>query len=268
VSRTLSLVDTVRVMNRVMSRDDPEAERIPETRGAVAELIFMAPKGDLDRYTNVNHSRANVLVRTGAVGSAAVRSVAAQLETAISKSALPEGIAASVTGNAILLSRSADGIARSQPRTVCQAALAIFVLVTVTFRSLRLGAVAMVPNLVPVVIFFGALGLGAAPLSLPTSLIGSVALGIAVDDTVHFLVRYGRERRRGLSPEQAALLSARRVGRAIAITSLMLMAGFLVVGLSSFATLRQFGILSAATMGVCLLTDLVLLPALLVRTRS
>ncbi len=268
VSRTLSLVDTVRVMNRVVSRDDPEEERIPDSRGAVAELIFMAPKGDLDRYTNVNHSRANVLVRTGAVGSAAVQSVAAQLETAISRGALPEGIAAEVTGNAILLSRSADGIARSQPQTVCLAALAIFVLVAVSFRSLRLGSVAMVPNLVPVVIFFGALGLGAAPLSLPTSLIGSVALGIAVDDTVHFLVRYGRERRRGLAPEEAALLCARRAGRAIAITSFMLMAGFLVVGLSSFATLRQFGILSAATMGVCLLTDLVLLPALLVRTRS
>jgi predicted RND superfamily exporter protein len=268
VSRTLSLVDTVRVMNRVMSRDDPEAERIPDTRGAVAELIFMAPKGDLDRYTNVNHSRANVLVRTGAVGSAAVRSVEAQLESAISQGALPEGIEADVTGNAILLSRSADGIARSQPQTVCLAALAIFVLVALSFRSLRLGSIAMVPNLVPVVIFFGALGLGAAPLSLPTSLIGSVALGIAVDDTVHFLVRYGRERRIGLAPEEAALLCARRAGRAIAITSFMLMAGFLVVGLSSFATLRQFGILSAATMGVCLLTDLVLLPALVVRARS
>jgi predicted RND superfamily exporter protein len=268
VSRTLSLADTVRVMNRVMSRDDPEAERIPETRGAAAELVFMMPKGDLDRYTNVNHSRANVLVRTGAVGSAAVRSVAARLETAIAKGALPGGIEASVTGNAILLSRSADGIARGQPRTVGLAALAIFILVAITFRSLRLGSVAMLPNLVPVVIFFGALGLGVAPLSLPTSLIGSVALGIAVDDTVHFLVRYGQERRRGLDPEQAALRSARRAGRAIAITSFMLMAGFLVVGLSSFATLRQFGALSAATMGVCLLTDLVLLPALLVRTRS
>jgi len=268
VSCTLSLVDTVRVMNRVASRDDPEAERIPDTRGAVAELIFMAPKGDLDRYTNVNHSRANVLVRTGAVGSAALRSVAAQLEAAISKGALPEGIEADVTGNAILLSRSDDAITRSQPRTVCLAALAIFALVAVAFRSLRLGSVAMVPNLVPVVLFFGALGLGAAPLSLPTSLIASVALGIAVDDTVHFLVRYGRERRIGLAPEEAALLCARRAGRAIAITSFMLMAGFLVVGLSSFATLRQFGILSAATMGVCLLADLVLLPALLVRTRS
>jgi predicted RND superfamily exporter protein len=268
VSRTLSLVDTVRVMNRVVSRDDPDAERIPEARGAAAELIFMAPKGDLDRYANVNHSRANVLVRTGAVGSAAVRSVAAKLEAAISEGALPEGIEADVTGNAILLSRSADGIARGQPRTVCLAALAIFALVALTFRSFRLGCVAMVPNLVPVAIFFGSLGLGAAPLSLPTSLIGSVALGIAIDDTVHFMVRYGRERRRGLAPEQAALLSTRRTGRAIAITSVMLMAGFLVVGLSSFATLRQFGVLSAATMGVCLLADLVVLPALLVRTRS
>ena len=95
-----------------------------------------------------------------------------------------------------------------------------------------------------------------------------MALGIAIDDTVHFLVRYGSERRRGLSPEQAAVLCGRRVGRPIAITSFMLMAGFLVVALSGFATLRQFGVLSAATMGVCLVNDLVLLPALLVRTRA
>jgi hypothetical protein len=148
------------------------------------------------------------------------------------------------------------------------AALAIFLLVSFAFRSLLLGLVAMAPNLVPVLIYFGLLGLGAAPLSLPTSLIGSVALGIAVDDTAHFLVRYGNERRRGLSPSQAAALCGRRVGRPIVITSIMLMAGFLVVALSGFATLRQFGVLSAATMGICLLTDLILLPALLVRTRA
>jgi uncharacterized protein len=112
------------------------------------------------------------------------------------------------------------------------------------------------------------LGLGAAPLSLPTSLIGSVALGIAIDDTVHYLVRYARARRDGLSPAQATLVCGRRVGRPIAITSVMLIAGFLVVSLSGFATLQQFGLLSAATMGVCLLTDLLLLPALLVRARA
>ena len=82
------------------------------------------------------------------------------------------------------------------------------------------------------------------------------------------LVRYGMERRSGLDPARAAAVTGLRVGRPIAITSVMLMAGFLVVALSGFATLRQFGVLSAATMGICLLTDLVLLPALLIRARA
>ena len=133
--------------------------------------------------------------------------------------------------------------------------------------SVGLGAVAMVPNLIPVLLFFGALGSGVAPLSLPVSLIGSMALGIAIDDTVHYLVRYGRERRAGADPEEASRLTARRVGRPIVITSVMLSGGFLLVTISPFATVAQFGALAAATMGVCLATDLMLLPALLVRWR-
>ncbi len=268
VSRSLSLVDTVRLMNRKLAKDDPAEERIPDTRGGVAEILFMAPKGHLDAFTNVNHGKANILARTGALGTQAVRGVASDLEAVVAGADVPEGITAAVTGNAILLARSADGIARSQPRTVGLAGLAILILVSVAFRSFRLGGVAMVPNFVPVVMYFGILGLGAASLSLPTSLIGSVALGIAIDDTAHFLVRYGTERRAGLSPEQAARVTGLRVGRPIAITTVMLMAGFLVVALSGFATLQQFGILSAVTMGICLLTDLVMLPALLIRTRA
>lgn len=268
VGRTFSMADTVRTMNRAMAKDDPAEERIPDTRGEAAELLFMAPKGHLEKYANVNHSRANVVVRTGAVGTARVRVLTERLDELVAGLKLPDDVSAAVTGNALLLARSADGIARNQPMTVGLAAIAIFLLVAGAFGSVRLGLVAMLPNLVPVAIYFGILGLGAAPLSLPTSLIGSVALGIAVDDTVHFLVRYGSERRRGCSPEEAAAICGRRIGRPIAITSIMLMAGFLVVAFSSFATLQQFGILSAATMGICLVNDLILLPALLVRTRA
>jgi hypothetical protein len=125
----------------------------------------------------------------------------------------------------------------------------------------------MIPNLIPVLIFYGLLGAGLAPLSLPTSLIGSVALGIAIDDTVHFLVRYRSERRGGASPVQATTACTRLVGRPIAITSLMLCLGFGVICGSRFATLQEFGLLTAATMAVCLLSDLVLLPAVLIRLR-
>jgi len=268
VSRTLSLVDTLRVMNRALEQDDPAEARIPDTRAAAAELLFLAPKGHLERFTNVDHSRANLWVRTGAVGSEAVREVESALTPAIAEAGFPDGVRGVVTGNALLLARSADGIAASQPQTVGLAALVIFALVWASLRSLKLGVLAMIPNLVPVVVYFGILGAGFAPLSLPTSLIGSVALGITLDDTVHTLARYRDERRLGLSPEAAVQQTARHVGRAVLITAAMLALGFAVMGLSDFAKVREFGVLSATTLTVCLFTDLFLLGALLVRTRA
>jgi predicted RND superfamily exporter protein len=125
----------------------------------------------------------------------------------------------------------------------------------------------MTPNVVPVLFFFALLGAGVAPLSLPTSLIGCVALGITVDDTVHFLARYRDERARGLDPAEATAVCERRVGRANLVTCIALIAGFLVIALSRFATLRQFGLLSALTMAMCLACDVALLPALLRRFR-
>ena len=268
VSRTLSLVDTLRVMNRALEQDDPAQARIPDDRAAVAELLFLAPKGHLERFTNVDHSRANLWVRTGAVGSEAIREVESSLERSIAAAGFPAAVRSTVTGNALLLARSADGIAASQPQTVGLAALVIFALVWASLRSLKLGVVAMIPNVVPVIAYFGMLGAGVAPLSLPTSLIGSVALGITIDDTVHTLARYRDERRSGLSPEAAVQNTARHVGRAVLITAAMLALGFAVMGLSDFAKVQEFGWLSAATLTICLLTDLLLLGALLVRTRA
>jgi predicted RND superfamily exporter protein len=267
VSHTLSTLDTLRQLNRAFAAGDPSEERIPDTRGAVSELLFMLPKGDSNKFMTIDHRRANVIVRTGLVGSLAITELAAELEAVTGAQPWPEGLDWSVTGNTILLARSADGIARSQPLSVCLAAVAIFLLVALGLQSLGLGAIAMVPNLLPVLLFFGLLGAGVAPLSLPTSLIGCVALGVAIDDSVHFLVRYRNERLAGADPNRAAATAGQRVGRPIALTSLVISLGFLVVVFSEFSTLREFGLLSAATMVICLATDLILLPALLIRAR-
>jgi hypothetical protein len=267
VSRTISIADTLRAMNRAVERGEPAAERVPDDRAAVSELLQLAPKDEIARLVNVNASRANLVVRTGEVGSAAIARLSGALRAA-GREALPASIEAEPAGNAILLSRSVDGIADSQVQSVGAAALTIFALVAAALRSLRLGAIAMIPNLLPVAMFYGLLGLGAAPLSLPTSLIGAVALGIAIDDTVHFLVRYRRERSAGLAPAAAARVTGLRVGKPIVTTAAMLSAGFGVIALSHFATLREFGVLFAVTVGFCLAAELVLMPALLVRLRA
>jgi predicted RND superfamily exporter protein len=259
-------VDSLRQLNRAFQANDPASERIPDSRQAVAELLFMMPKGESSPLITVDHARANLVVRTGAVGSSKVLALADEIER-VTADSVPEGATVRVTGNTILLSRSADGIARGQPQSVALATVAIAVLVTLTLGSLRLGLIAMIPNVVPVLIFFGMLGAGAASLSLPTSLIGCMALGIAIDDTVHWLARYRDERSGGAGVDVAIRTTMRRVGRPIAITSVMLCLGFLVVTGSRFATLQAFGLLSAATMAICLATDLILLPAVLARTR-
>jgi predicted RND superfamily exporter protein len=264
VSHAASFVDTLRRLNRAFEADDPAAERIPATRSGVAELLFLVPKGELGRFLNVDQSRANLVVRTGRVGSSAIRDLVTRIEESVAARPLPGVVAAHVTGNTLLLARSADGIAAAQSRSVGVATLVIFALVAGSLRSLPLGLLAMLPNLVPVLLFFGLLGAGLAPLSLPTSLIGSIVLGISIDDTVHYLMRYQREREAGCTPEEATLRARVRVGRPVTLATAMLCLGFAVVALSGFATLRQFGLLSSATMLICLAADLVLLPALLV----
>ncbi len=267
VSATLSIVDLLAVLHRAVERDDPAFETLPTTRAEIADLLFLIPKNKLRRFANANHSRVNLLVRTAVTGSAEVAALRNRLEGAIAAAALPPELTATITGNTIVFTQASDGIAGNQLTSMVLTAATILVLMTASFRSVRIGLVAMAPNVVPVVLFFGLLGAGLADLSLPTSLIGSVALGIAIDDTAHFVVNYRRLRAGGLPSPDAAAAGLRELGAPIVTTSLMLASGYLVLTLSGFATLRQFGWLSALTIQICLWGDLLMMPALLTRVR-
>ena len=264
VTTVASVVDLVKAARQALEQGDPAASRIPDTRGEAAELIFMIPKEKLHTFATSNHSSANLLVRTDRLGSAALRELETAIRAELAAEMFPAGIHADVTGNAIRINRGADGIAGNQIAQMALTMSCIFVIVWVVFGRLGLGLLAMPTNVMPVFNFFGMLGAGIATLSVPTSLIGCVALGIAVDDTCHFLQVFREERARGKSAEDAALHCIVEVGRPMVVTSIMLVAGFLVMLFSSFATLREFGFLTAITMGLCLATDVGMLPALLV----
>jgi predicted RND superfamily exporter protein len=227
VTSVASVVDLVKAARQALEQGDPEAARIPDTRGEAAELIFMIPKEKLRTFATSNHSSANLLVRTDRLGSAAMR----ELETAIRAELAAEPLRRprDVTGNSIRINRGADGIAGNQIAQMLLTMSCIFVIVWVVFGRLGLGLLAMPTNVMPVFNFFGLLGAGIATLSVPTSLIGCVALGIAVDDTCHFLQVFREERARGKSAEDAALHCIVEVGRPMVVTSIMLVAGFLVM---------------------------------------
>ena len=129
--------------------------------------------------------------------------------------------------------------------------------------SFRRGLVSMIPNLMPVVAVLGVMGWLGAPLDSTTIVVGAMVIGIAVDDTIHFMHKFHRYFEETGDLETAVAETMRTTGSALLFTSLVLVAGFSIFGLSEMANIRTFGLLSAFAAAVAFLADLLVAPALL-----
>ncbi len=264
VDSTLSFPDFIELINGVF---DPESKgRLPLSQGALEQLFLFVNPEDTKPVVNKDYSRANILVRTRLSGSSEVSTLVAEIER-YAQTRLRRGVEAHATGTVVLLNRSADTLARGQVSGLAQMLTVLLVLMSLLFLSLRTGLLALVPNVIPILILFGAMGLTGIDLNISTSMIAVIAIGIAVDDTIHYLSALNVELRRTGSQERALLLVGRSVGQPIVFTTIALALGFLVVTLSNFRPIRDFGFLASLTMVAALFTDLLLVPALVMSTR-
>jgi predicted RND superfamily exporter protein len=146
------------------------------------------------------------------------------------------------------------------------AILLISMCLIIAFRSLRFGLISFIPNLFPALITLGIWGALVGEVNIAASVVFSLTLGIIVDDTTHFLVKYLEGRKgRGMDPELAVLYTFERVGSALLSTSIVLAIGFLVLVQSDFSVNSTSGLLVAITIGVAIVLDLVFLPTLLIK---
>jgi len=168
-----------------------------------------------------------------------------------------------VTGTIYLMNKSAGAVSRGQVLGLLTALAAIFVVMSLMFLSAKIGLLAIIPNVFPIIALFGAMGYLDITLNFSTSLIAAIALGIGVDDTIHYIDRYNREVKRSHDRRGAINRSLTAVGKPMVYTSVTLFLGFLILTVSEFVPIRQFGFLSAMTLVVALIANLTLLPALL-----
>ncbi len=237
----------------------------PSRLGEVLALV----KGNPRSFRSViapNFGQANVLVRTRFETSTEIANVLLAIRAWAAKYQ-PGSVPVVPTGNIILLNGTTDDVVWGQVTSVTVALVVIFLLMSALFVSLKVGFVAMLPNVLPIVMFFGLLGWSGTMLNIGTSIIAAIALGISVDSTIHYMVRFNRELQVTQDEHRSLATALRTVGRPIVYTSGALTLGFLVMRLSDFVPIRDFGALSAATMVAALATNLLLLPALLAQTR-
>ena len=270
VQASYSLVDLLADMNRAWHADapDPETHREPPGSAELAAqylLLYESSRfaGDLERLIGFDRDRLVVWIRTDLYRSKDASETLAALEAHLASGF--DDLAPKVSGTLAMLFRSSDEISRGQARSLLLALLAIGTVVMAVFRSARLGLAAAVPNLLPVLLMFGAMGAFGVPLNVGTCVVACLCLGVAADDTIHFVLAWRDAALRGGDSRAAVREAFARVGRPILQTSLALTAGFSVLAFSGFQPIAHLGWLSALTMAACVIGDLLVLPALLAR---
>ncbi len=265
VGKVLSIADPLRQIHAAFAGVADAG--LPQDPALIEQYLLLL--SSVDRISDVlraDHASANVLLRVDDNRSNHLLDVARGAEEWW-RAHGPPGTDARTTGIMFEFARAEDEIAMGQIRGLAASLLVVGALAFVIFRALRVAAVAILPDAVPLVLTFGLMGLAGIPLDAATVVVGCLALGIAVDDTIHMLAGFTEHPRHREDPRAALEDTFRRVLPPMLLTTLAIAIGFGVLGLSGFALTRNFGLLTAASVLVALFTNLTLLPALLLRAR-
>jgi hypothetical protein len=264
-SHTFSVLDILKRMNQVMHDDDPAFHRVPESAELSAQYLLLytlsSRKEDLKDRIDVDDRWTRLSVRLRAQSSGETQTLGERVRRFL-RERYPE-LTANVTGKALLYTAMHEDMAANTIVSFATAFLPITLVLALVFRSLAVGVLSMIPNLLPILAVAGLMGLLRIPLDPGSAMVASVGIGIVVDDTVHFFSRYLGSRAAGASPPESVRRTLQEVGRPVIYTTFILALGFGLFVFSQFNFIAYFGQLATCVILLALSADLLLTPALL-----
>ncbi len=269
VGNVVSLLDVLRETNRATHDDDPAWYRLPDTDRGVSDLLnlFADVGGDqARRLVSTDRSTTQMTLRVRWLEANSYGPFTEYVYEGIRRfipTAATGQLRVRATGAVFTLFQIVSALIGDLIRSFGMAFVVISVMMILLLGEVKLGLVAMVPNLLPIVLIMGVMGFLALPLNMANLLIASIAIGLAVDDTIHFLHHFQAEYRRSGDVEGGIAYSMAHSGRAIVSTSVVLSLGFFVYMSASMRNIAQFGLLVGLTVIFALLIDLMFAPALL-----
>lgn len=260
IGGTTSLADYIKFVNRAFHDNDPAFDKIPESKKVIGQLLFFTESEQTERLVDSSHRALNIIVRAKVIDSDDVADLITRVNQRLLQ--LPEHMNARATGNPVLMNQAIQDIMWGQVESVFLSLIIVYGVLVTLFLSLRIGLIAIIPNILPVVVYFGTLGIMGISLNPSTSLIAPMILGVAIDDTIHYFAHYNRVARKQLDPEKATMMTLGIVGRPVTYTSLALCIGFLLLTTSDLRMQAQVGGMASFALFVAWLSDLFLTPAL------
>jgi predicted RND superfamily exporter protein len=265
VTKTYSLVDLMKDINQSFHNGDPAYYKIPDSRELIAQYLLvyeMSGGEEMRDYLSIDYARATLELRCKMTSTSRLQGIVDQIDAHLDDEPL-RASTFSVTGIGALWLKFVEYITWSQIQGALIALTVVSLLMIVVFRSVKIGLISMIPNVAPVVLVLGGMGWVGLPLDYYRLLIAPVAIGIAVDDTIHLMTRYNHEFGKLGDYKKALYASMDGVGRALFITSAILVAGFLMNVFSVMDGQKSFGVLLAGVIAAALIADFLLMPALI-----
>ncbi|PCJ28782.1 MAG: RND transporter [Flavobacteriales bacterium] len=263
-----SFSEVMRRVNASMHGDDVKYYKVPENKQQAAQFLLLyemsLPYGlDLNNQINVDKSETRFTVTLKNISSNEMIALTAKAEQWLRDNA-PETMFSHGISTALMFSH----ITKTNMDSMLQGGLGALILISLilifALRSFKYGMISLIPNITPIAVAFGIWFMIVGEINMAVTVVLGMTLGIVVDDTIHLLSKYIRARRElNKSPEDAIRYAFQTVGRAIIVTTIVLTAGFSVLMQSNFGFNSDMGKLTAITIVVALILDLLLLPALL-----
>lgn len=263
-----SITDVFKRLNKKFMGDRDTFYKLPEDRMLAAQYLLFyelsLPFGlDLNNQVNIDKSETQLLTILGDSSSKEIREFAAAAENKYKAITGNETVG---IGTSVMFSHVSERNIKGMLLGVSIGLVVISMILIGALRSLRLGLISLIPNLLPAGIAFGLWSLFVGQVNMAVSVVAALTLGIVVDDTVHFLSKYVRARReRRLSAEDSVRYAFSSVGVALVVTTVILVTGFIVLGQSSFEINSAMAKLTAITITIALVIDFLLLPTLLMK---
>jgi hypothetical protein len=265
VAAAYSMVDTVRMIWRALHDDDPAYATIPDARTAISQsmlLYEMSGGAELRDYVSGDYAVARVSIRTRQMEQRAKDRLMESITTYADREL--SGFRVEITGMDHLVNVTTTRIVQTQIASFGIALLVITAIMVLVF-GWRAGLISLLPNVLPIVFVFGLMGYAGYRLNMATAIIASIAIGIVVDDTIHFFTHFREEFRRSGHRQDAMQAALAGVGKALCLTTIILVAGFGVFLFSESGILSSYGVLSGVAVLIALLGDLFVGPVLLSR---
>jgi uncharacterized protein len=263
--RSISLADHLSFVNREFRGDFAELS-LPKTRELVAQYLMFFHRSDLDSYVSHDYSRANIVVRHNVSDSHTLNSYIEELEDTVKHIVGPE-IKAYIIGENLMVNSAAENLMVAQVKALGVLLTLIFIIMSAMFTSFKGGLIALVPAIIPIALMFGIMGLLDISLNPGTAMVAVIAIGIAVDGTIHLLARYNELCRRTSNYKEAVYIAVQEEATPLIVSSLALSLGFGVLLFSNFTVVAQFGALAATTMLFSIFANLLVTPIIMSKVR-